>query len=185
LRRTAKPPDIRREEIIGTARRLFVTNGFDETSISDIAEGMNTAHGLVYHYFKSKTELLFAVIDEIMKEEVEAMEKVTLKNDRKAADCLKIFLSNEFNESKMKNYGKLFTSVSENQALMEYTKAKMASATERMALDMIERGNRDGSWNCPRPKETADFFLHGVSGIMGIPEQVSIEIISRLLGAET
>ena len=55
--------DRRRSALIEAALRLFAERGFRATTIADIASATGTAHGLVYHYFSSKEELLEAVLD--------------------------------------------------------------------------------------------------------------------------
>ena len=55
--------DRRREQLLATGLRLFAERGFRATTIADIAEATGTAHGLVYHYFSSKDELLSAILD--------------------------------------------------------------------------------------------------------------------------
>ena len=55
--------DRRRSELIEAALRLFAERGFRSTTIGDIASATGTAHGLVYHYFRSKDDLLQAVLD--------------------------------------------------------------------------------------------------------------------------
>jgi AcrR family transcriptional regulator len=59
----ARQADQRRSELVETALRLFAERGFRATTIADIATATGTAHGLVYHYFSSKDELLEAVLD--------------------------------------------------------------------------------------------------------------------------
>jgi len=63
-RRVSKEPEIRKQEIIDAAQELFFNQGFGETSIGDIARGVGVTQGLVYYYFKSKDEILDAVVDQ-------------------------------------------------------------------------------------------------------------------------
>lgn len=58
----ARQADQRRSELIDAALRLFAEQGFRATTIADIATATGTAHGLVYHYFGSKDELLEAIL---------------------------------------------------------------------------------------------------------------------------
>ncbi|GBC99875.1 HTH-type transcriptional repressor KstR2 [bacterium HR17] len=51
-------PDMRQEQILQTAMRLFADKGYDRTTIDDIADACGVAPGLIYHYFDSKAELL-------------------------------------------------------------------------------------------------------------------------------
>jgi AcrR family transcriptional regulator len=55
--------DRRREQLLATGLRLFAERGFRATTIADIAEATGTAHGLVYHYFSSKDDLLTAILE--------------------------------------------------------------------------------------------------------------------------
>ena len=59
----AAQADRRRAELVDVALRLFAERGFRGTTIADIAEATGTAHGLVYHYFRSKEELLAAILE--------------------------------------------------------------------------------------------------------------------------
>jgi len=62
-RQRAAQADRRRAELIDAALRLFADRGFRGTTIADIAAATGTAHGLVYHYFRSKDELLDAILE--------------------------------------------------------------------------------------------------------------------------
>jgi len=53
----------KRELILETALEVFALNGFHGTSISMIAQKAGIAKGLMYNYFKSKDDLLKAIID--------------------------------------------------------------------------------------------------------------------------
>jgi TetR/AcrR family fatty acid metabolism transcriptional regulator len=66
----------RRRQILDAAIRVFARQGFHSCRVSDIADEADVAYGLVYHYFKSKEEvlnelfverwsLLLAAIDEV------------------------------------------------------------------------------------------------------------------------
>lgn len=52
-----------RERIIEAADRLFYRHGYENTSFADIADAVQISRGNFYHHFKSKDEILQAVID--------------------------------------------------------------------------------------------------------------------------
>jgi TetR/AcrR family transcriptional regulator, transcriptional repressor for nem operon len=54
--------DLNRQHIIDTADNLFYRQGFDHTSFSDIADAAGIARGNFYYYFKTKDDLLAAVL---------------------------------------------------------------------------------------------------------------------------
>lgn len=51
----------RREEIYAKALELFIKDGYDQTPLSRIANELGMTKANLYHYFKSKEELLFYV----------------------------------------------------------------------------------------------------------------------------
>jgi len=52
------PPADRRRQILDAAVRVFARQGFHTCRVSDIADEAGVAYGLVYHYFKSKDQML-------------------------------------------------------------------------------------------------------------------------------
>jgi AcrR family transcriptional regulator len=48
----------KRRVILDAAVRVFATRGFNGCRVSDIADEAGVAYGLVYHYFRSKDEVL-------------------------------------------------------------------------------------------------------------------------------
>ncbi len=61
--RTVKEAEERKNEILDVAERLFGTKGFDNTSTSDILNEVGIARGTLYYHFKSKEDILDAMID--------------------------------------------------------------------------------------------------------------------------
>lgn len=85
--RRAKLANDRREEILWTALHLFATQGFRATTIADIASATETAHGLLYHYFRSKDELLLAILERYSFL-AELRQVLSVAPDRPAGDVL-------------------------------------------------------------------------------------------------
>jgi AcrR family transcriptional regulator len=54
----------KRRQILDAAVRVFARQGFHATRVSDIADEAGVAYGLVYHYFKSKEEVLNELFSE-------------------------------------------------------------------------------------------------------------------------
>ena len=52
-----------RDQIVEAADRLFYRQGYEHTSFSDIAEVVRISRGNFYYHFKTKDEILAAVID--------------------------------------------------------------------------------------------------------------------------
>jgi AcrR family transcriptional regulator len=54
----------KRRVILDAAIRVFAREGFHRCRVSDIAKEANVAYGLVYHYFRSKDEVLDTLFTE-------------------------------------------------------------------------------------------------------------------------
>ncbi len=52
-----------RQRIVASADQLFYQQGYENTSFSDIAEDVGISRGNFYYHFKTKDEILNAVID--------------------------------------------------------------------------------------------------------------------------
>jgi TetR/AcrR family fatty acid metabolism transcriptional regulator len=54
----------KRRQLLDAAVRVFARKGFHASRVGDIAEEAGVAHGLLYHYFASKDQVLEAVFHE-------------------------------------------------------------------------------------------------------------------------
>ena len=66
----------KRRVILDAAIRVFAREGFHRCRVSDIAREANVAYGLVYHYFRSKDEVLNTLFSERWALLLEAIEEV-------------------------------------------------------------------------------------------------------------
>ncbi len=65
-RRTVKPTEQRRREILSAAMHLFSEQGFHETTVEDVARDGGVAKGTIYLYFDSKEHILLALKQQFM-----------------------------------------------------------------------------------------------------------------------
>ncbi len=61
--RIVKDAEVRKNEILDAADVLFAQKGYDGTSTNDILEKVGIARGTLYHHFKSKEEIMDALIE--------------------------------------------------------------------------------------------------------------------------
>src|SRR5580700_5459358 len=55
-----------RQEILRAAARLFQQQGYDATSMNDVAAALKLSKGGLYHHFESKDEILFHIMSQAM-----------------------------------------------------------------------------------------------------------------------
>jgi AcrR family transcriptional regulator len=78
----------KRRLILDAAVRVFAHKGFHTSRVGDIAEEAGVAHGLLYHYFSSKDEVLETIFRENWGMLVERIEAV-VRSDESARDQLR------------------------------------------------------------------------------------------------
>jgi AcrR family transcriptional regulator len=57
---------VRREAFLDVGQRLIQTKGYEEMSIQDVLDELDTSRGAFYHYFDSKQALLESVVDRLV-----------------------------------------------------------------------------------------------------------------------
>jgi AcrR family transcriptional regulator len=85
----------KRRLILDAAVRVFARDGFHTSRVGDIAEEAGVAHGLLYHYFSSKDEVLLTVFSENWSDlllRFEAVEASAEPADEKLRGLVKILL---------------------------------------------------------------------------------------------
>jgi AcrR family transcriptional regulator len=68
--------DDRRSELIAISARLFREQGYDKTTVRDISGAAGIHSGSWFYYFKTKHEILVAVIEEGMRQALALMEEI-------------------------------------------------------------------------------------------------------------
>jgi AcrR family transcriptional regulator len=58
--------DRRQQEVVDAAAGVFARQGYDQTTVQELAKEVGIAAGGLYHYFGSKEQLLIRICDELM-----------------------------------------------------------------------------------------------------------------------
>jgi len=93
-RTNAQAQEEKRRLLLEAAVRVFARKGYHASRVGDIAEEAGVAYGLLYHYFRSKEEVLLTVFRETWRALIETIESVEEAGDppreqlRKVAEIL-------------------------------------------------------------------------------------------------
>jgi AcrR family transcriptional regulator len=80
--------DRRRQEVVYQAAKVFARQGYDTTTMQELAATMGLATGALYHYFGGKEQLLLAICDQLMEPLLEQTDEL-LAQDRPAEEQLR------------------------------------------------------------------------------------------------
>lgn len=81
VRKTKEDAEITRQKIIQAARDMFLTRGVSRTSLEQIATHAGVTRGAVYWHFANKTELFYAMREQIFLPLIDRMEDTFHLND--------------------------------------------------------------------------------------------------------
>lgn len=94
-----------RDRIIEAADELFYRQGYEHTSFSDIADAVQISRGNFYYHFRTKDEILTAVIDLRLANTGKMLERWAAEGET-AADRIRCFIDILIaNRAKIKHYG--------------------------------------------------------------------------------
>ena len=160
MSRIVKEPEERRKELIDTAERLFIAQGYDQTSVSDITKEINVSQGAFYYYFDSKEDILVAA----MEKQIALMESdfIRIANNSDLDEAAKLnsminsFLSVSASGKKIIGYIHQAKNATLHKKLMRVRPfAKIAP----VMADVIVQGCKNDRFHVERPLETSYLLL--------------------------
>jgi AcrR family transcriptional regulator len=68
--------DVRRDQILDAAAKMFIAQGYENSTVDEIAKEAGLSKGSIYWYFKSKLDILFALTDRCVDSSQEELVKL-------------------------------------------------------------------------------------------------------------
>lgn len=178
--RIVKDPKERKQEIVATARELFLSKGYDNTTMKDVMVKLNIAKGTIYHYFSSKDELLDAVIQSVVEEEKERLQEIIDSKEGTALDRLKHLTVSGTSHHGEEGHDELLEHLHQtaNAGMHIRLLAQLVTMQAPLYAELIGQGCEEGTFSTDAPLECAEFLLAGIQFLIdfGIypwsPEQV-------------
>lgn len=85
---SAKQPDVTREKILDAAYQEIHRHGFQSASLSTILAKTDLTKGALYHHFRTKDDLGYAVIEEVIRNSLDARLFAPLRESDDPIDTL-------------------------------------------------------------------------------------------------
>ncbi|MGG2092263.1 TetR/AcrR family transcriptional regulator [Bacillus sp. S13(2024)] len=158
--RIVKEYEDRRNEILDTAERLFVSKGYMKTTVNDILREIGIAKGTLYHYFKSKEEVMDAIILRIVNTDVASAKKIASNPNIPVIDKLFQILMAQMPKAG-ENKEKMIEQFHQpNNAEMHQKSLVQAIVHLTPVLtEVIEQGIKEGVFVTVYPRETIEFLI--------------------------
>ena len=161
--RITKEPEVRRQEILDTALKLFGENGYEKTSITDIAKAIGVAQGLCYRYFPSKEALFDSALEQyahVLLQPSAGAEKDSHKTLRQIIEDMPATM-----EERDTKYYSVFHGA-ENKKFHDQLSLKVCEKLVPLVENLLYRARQNGEIQFDDLQTAAAFCVYGQLGIL-------------------
>lgn len=166
MSRQIKAPEERRKELMMVAYELFMANGYEETSVNSIVEKVEVAKGTFYHYFKSKEDILEAILTSSMEKVSKNLSVLVENQNINPWEKLSKIISNitfpQYNEKQLANY----IPDRKDNTLHMAMENKFYEVFYPIILNVIKDGIEKKEFIISYPEEITEILIRGIQGFM-------------------
>lgn len=177
--RVSKQPEERRQELIDAAREIFQSQGFERTAVSDIVHRVGVAQGLFYYYFRSKQDVLLAVIDQFIQAKI--AELATQLRDTSLPAQERIHNLMGMLALFFREMEGLYPPGEVTGEMFAKIQNHVCEVMEPIVAQLLREGTEQGVLDAPYPKRMARFFIAGFIGLEAMPDAPQADEMMELI----
>lgn len=184
--RIVKKHDERRNEILDVAERLFYAKGYERCTVNDILNETAIAKGTFYHYFKSKEDVMDAILSRYIDMMASNVEEILHQKDMEADEklmnaFLAMRIGDRIDDDTMNGLHKV-----ENALLHQKLLNRMIGYMAPVLVKIIEEGIETKRWRCDYPLQSMQIFLAASlsltdEGIFELEADSQLKIMAALI----
>ena len=184
--------EIRKKELLNIAYKLFMTKGYENTSVDEIIAEAKIAKGTYYYYFESKEATLEKVIEMMIEEECKKANEILQSKLSVQEKILGIIISMRPNTEELKIQEAI--NIPENIVMHQKINKKIIEVITPLLTEVIEEGKKQNIFDSDNVKERIEIILIITNNLFDANEQNSrklniyieifIDLIEKLLGAK-
>lgn len=157
--RVVKEAAERRNEILDAAEELFVTKGYDKTSTNDILDKVKIARGTLYYHFKSKEDILNAMIDRINSSLIARAEAVAKDKSVPIVERIVMTITSLRVNTDIGNEIITLVHKPQNALMHQKMQKSLVEGVLPILTDLVNEGNKEGIFDVKYPKETTEMLI--------------------------
>jgi TetR/AcrR family transcriptional regulator, transcriptional repressor for nem operon len=157
--------ETKRNEILDVALKLVYSKGYDKMTIQDILDELQISKGAFYHYFDSKADVLEALVDRMVVEQIEPMLLSTVQDPHfTALEKLQRYFDTAVRwktaeKALMMELLKVWYS-DENALARQKMMAMMVEHVTPLFIEIIHQGVREGTFTVSSPEYVSQVIIH-------------------------
>ncbi len=136
----------RREDLIMAAAKLFRQKGYAKATVRDLAKEVGIQSGSIFHHFKTKEDILVAVMEKVVLEITDKMTNALL-NVKDVKEKIKIIVHSELDSILGATHDAMTVLFLEWRSLSKENQDKilaLRSRYEQIWLDILEEAKQEG-----------------------------------------
>jgi AcrR family transcriptional regulator len=161
--RVVKAPAVRRAELVDVAQGLFLTRGYERTTINDVISATGLSKGAFYHHFRAKEDLLEAIAERFSRESIGFTGRLQADPRLDALGKLNLMLAvgRDWKLDHLAELKAMFTTLlkPENAVLYHRIVEAVAAVLAPELAAIIVEGNAESVFNAGDPQITAETLL--------------------------
>ena len=183
-----KKGERRKQELLKTAYGMFITKGYENTSVDDIINAAGIAKGTYYYYFETKEAMLEEVIGMMIEAEAEAATKVLeapIPIPQKVVGIIASFRLEENEQPIVDTINR-----PENVLMHNKLNRRIIDVVVPLLSEVIKEGTNEGIFDCDNIPERVRMILIVSNTLLEDAEfterdiDVFIDLTEKLLGAK-
>ncbi|AMD17386.1 TetR family transcriptional regulator [Methanobrevibacter sp. YE315] len=183
-----KKGEKRKKELLKIAYDMFLTKGYENTTVDEIIEKAQIAKGTYYYYFESKEQMLEEVIDMMIESEAEMAKQIIAMDIPVPEKIVGIVASIKPTQAEQPIKNALFQP--ENVLMHHKVRKKLIAVVTPLLSEVVNEGVNEGIFECDNIPERVRMLLvisDGTFNEGAFSERdisVFIDMTEKLLGAE-
>lgn len=152
-----KEPEQWKKEILDAAQKLFLSKGYEETSVSDIMKEAGGAKGMFYRFFESKEEAMQALGDRMFLQN-NPFEAVRGRNDLNGLQKIRELLVLNRSDGERNRINAQAVSILKDPRILAAAIEANRRVLTPLWFELIEEGRKDGSIQTEYAKELSELL---------------------------
>lgn len=152
-----KQPEEWEKEILDAAKFLFLSKGYEETSVSDIMERAGGAKGMFYRFFESKEKAMQALGDRMFLEN-NPFEAVRARTDLNGLQKIREVLAMDRADGEREAVNAQAVSILKDPRILAAAMETNRRVLTPLWFALIEEGRRDGSIQTEYARELSELL---------------------------
>ena len=181
-----------RQKLVDVARQLFAKNGFENTTMNDIAISSGKGRRTLYTYFKSKEEVYYAVIESELERLSDKLDEVAAKKIRPQEKIIELIYTHlsMIKETVVLN-GDLTAEFFRNIWMVEKQRKKFYEDEIELFRKVYSEGKAEGEFDIDNVELVADITHYCIKGLEvpyiygrlghGMTEETSKPLVAKVV----